>query len=203
MISAPFIKNVPAKDAKLSVLSISVSSIVVLIASLVAATTDIWKFKVYNLLTFPLLLSGLAYRGWTGGTEGLRDSLAGMALGFVLFLLPYMWGAFGAGDVKFIAAVGAWLGMQPMLPILLIGCLATGVYALTLMVMHDGYREAWTNLQVAFYRLTILGRQLGANDNLERVQTITQQQERRKRLIPFSAMITVGIITTIVWNMFS
>ncbi len=182
--------------------SISISSIVVLIASLLAATTDIWKFKVYNLLTFPLLLSGVAYRGWTGGTEGLRDSLAGMALGFALLLLPYLWGAFGAGDVKFVAAVGAWLGMQPMLPILLIGCVATGVYALTLMVMHDGYREAWINLQVAFFRLSILGRQLGADDNLERVQTITQQQERRKRLIPFSAMITVGIITTIVWNMF-
>jgi len=189
-------------DARIIAMSISMSSLVVLGASLVAATTDIWKFKVYNLLTFPLLLSGVVYRGWTGGTEGLRDSLAGMALGFVLFLLPYLWGAFGAGDVKFIAAVGAWLGLQPMLPIVLIGCLATGVYAMALVVLHGGYREAWANLQVAFYRLMILGRQLRADDNLERVQTVAQEQERRKRLIPFSAMITVGIVFTIVWNMF-
>ncbi len=184
-------------------MSISISSIVVLAASLVAATTDVWRFKVYNLLTFPLLFSGLIYRGWTGGVEGFSDSLAGMLLGFGLFLLPYLWGAVGAGDVKFVAAVGSWLGMQPMLPILLIGCLATGVYAVVLLVMHNGYREAWANLQVAFYRLMILGRQLGADDNLERVQTVAQQQERRKRLIPFSAMITVGIVLTIVWNVFS
>ena len=184
-------------------LALAPSTIVILIASLVAATTDVWKFKVYNLLTFPLLLSGLIYCGWTGGFEGFRGSLAGVLLGFGLFLLPYLWGAVGAGDVKFVAAVGAWLGMQPMLPILLIGCLATGVYAVVLLVMHNGYREAWANLQVAFYRLMLLGRQLGADDNLECVQTVAQQRERRKRLIPFSAMITVGIVLTIVWNVFS
>ena len=184
------------------VMSISVSSLVVLIASLVAATTDIWRFKVYNLLTFPLLLSGIAYRGFTEGSEGLKDSLAGMSLGFVLFLLPYLWGAFGAGDVKFVSAVGAWLGFEPMVPIVQIGCLATGCYAATLVVLHGGYREAWANLQVAFYRLMILGRRLRADDNLERVQTVAQEKERRKRLIPFSAMITVGIVFTIVWNIF-
>lgn len=187
----------------MSLISISVASFVVLGASLVAATTDIWKFKVYNLLTFPLLLSGVAFRGWTGGVEGLGDSLAGMAIGFVLFLLPYLCGALGAGDVKFVAAVGAWLGVQPMLPVVLIGCLATGVYALALLVLHGGYREAWANLRVAFYRLMILGRQLRADDNLERVQSVAQEQARRKRLIPFSAMITVGIVFTIVWNMFN
>ena len=186
----------------MSVLSIPVTAVVVLIASLVAAATDVWKFKVYNLLTFPLLFSGLVYHGWTGGFEDFSGSLAGMLLGFGLFLLPYLWGAVGAGDVKFVAAVGAWMGMQPMLPILLIGSLATGVYAVVLLVIHNGYREAWANLQVAFYRLMILGRQLGADDNLERVQTVAQQRERRKRLIPFSAMITVGIILTIVWNVY-
>ena len=184
-------------------LALAPSTIVILIASLVAATTDVWKFKVYNLLTFPLLLSGLIYWGWTGGVEGFTGSLTGMLFGFGLFLLPYLWGAVGAGDVKFVAAVGSWLGMQPMLPILLIGCLATGVYAVVLLVMHNGYREAWANLQVAFYRLALLGKQLGADDDLERVQTVAQQQERRKRLIPFSAMITVGIVLTIVWNLFS
>ena len=129
-------------------LALGSSTIVILIASLVAATTDVWKFKVYNLLTLPLLLSGLVYRGWTGGVEGFSGSLTGMLFGFGLFLLPYLWGAVGAGDVKFVAAVGAWLGMQPMLPILLIGCLATGVYAVVLLVLHNG-REAHAGIIIA------------------------------------------------------
>jgi prepilin peptidase CpaA len=175
-------------------------AVIVLVASLVAAFTDVLRFKVYNILTFPLLAGGLAYRAWVGGMDGFWDSMAGVLLGFGVLLYPYLFGAFGAGDVKFVAAVGAWMGLKPMVPVLLIGCLATGVYAVVLLVKHNGYREAWQNLQVALFRILILGRQFGAEDNLERVQTVAQQAERRKRLIPFSAMITVGIVTSFIWS---
>lgn len=174
---------------------------VVGIASVAAAATDISKFKVYNALTYPLLISGLVYQVTFFGVSGFADGMIAIALAFSLMLYPYLWGAFGAGDVKFVAAVGAWLGYQLMLPVFLLGCLATGVYALALLFMHQGYQEAWTNLQIAMTRIMILGRQIGA-DEPERVQTVAQQSERRKRLIPFSAMITLGIFVTFVWMNF-
>ena len=41
---------------------------VVTIAAITSAFTDLWKFKVYNLLTIPLLFSGFLYHGLLGGT---------------------------------------------------------------------------------------------------------------------------------------
>ena len=173
---------------------------VVTLASCVAAFTDVRQFKVYNLLTFPLLFGGLIYHTAIAGTEGFQESMAGMLFGFGLLIFPYMLGALGAGDVKFVAAVGAWLGMGPMLLILVIGGIATGVYAVCLMVVHNSYREAWANLRLVFFRLSSIGRQFGVDDNVESVQSVAKQVARRQRLIPFSAMITVGVIITIIWN---
>lgn len=179
-------------------MSVYLPFFVVGIASVAAAVTDISKFKVYNALTYPLLLSGLVYQVTYYGMSGLTDGLIAVVLAFGLMLYPYLWGAFGAGDVKFVAAVGAWLGYQLMLPVFLVGCIATGVYALVLLCLHRGFQDAWTNIQIAITRIMILGRQIGA-DEPERVQTVAQQSERRKRLIPFSAMITLGIFVTFIW----
>ena len=56
----------------------AVPIMIVLLAAFVAAITDIWKFKVYNALTVPLLVSGLLYHGFQGE---LTDSLVGICSG--------------------------------------------------------------------------------------------------------------------------
>jgi len=57
----------------------AVPIMIVLLAAFVAAVTDIWKFKVYNALTLPLLVSGLLYHGFRAE---LTDSLVGIMFGF-------------------------------------------------------------------------------------------------------------------------
>ena len=84
---------------------------IVLLASLVAAVLDVWKFKVYNALTVPLLLTGLAYHTMASGLQGLQGSLMGSLFGFAVLIVFYAMGGIGAGDVKLMAAVGAWLCM--------------------------------------------------------------------------------------------
>ncbi len=106
----------------------------------------------------------------------------------------------GAGDVKFVAAVGAWLGLEPMVLVLLIGCLATGLYAFAVIIYHGGYRLAWVNLQLAILRIVLIGKHFGADDDVETVQAMAKEDDRRQRLIPFTAMITVGVIATCIWN---
>ena len=103
--------------------------VMVLVAALIAAVTDVWKFKVYNLLTFPLLASGLLYHAIYGGTAGLAGSFVGALAGFTLMIMLYTMGGMGAGDVKFVTALGAWLGLPLTLYVLMAGCIAAGVYA--------------------------------------------------------------------------
>ena len=105
---------------------------VVIVATCCAAVTDIRTFKIYHAVTVPLLLSGIFFRLLLGGWAGLGDSLAGAFFGFASLLVFYILGGMGAGDVKLMAGVGAWLGMPLTFHVFLAASLAAGVYALAL-----------------------------------------------------------------------
>src|SRR5208337_2518793 len=53
---------------------------------------------------------GLVFTAWSGGRELLVWSLAGTGVGLISLLPLYAIGGMGAGDVKLMAGVGAWLG---------------------------------------------------------------------------------------------
>jgi len=75
----------------------------------VAAVIDGLKLKVPNWITFPMVLSGWLYSVFAFGLEGLWLSLLGTVVGLLLLLPAYAIGGMGAGDVKLLAGVGAWM----------------------------------------------------------------------------------------------
>jgi prepilin peptidase CpaA len=164
---------------------------VVLIAVLVTAVTDVWKFKIHNLLTLPLLASGLIYHAVVGGWGGCAASLLGALIGFCPLIVLYILGGMGAGDVKLMAGVGAWLGPLLTFYVFLASSLAAGVYALVIIFMYQRTSETWVNLQIAWHRISAVGRYLGAE---ERVEAEVARPDRRGRIIPFAAMIALGIL---------
>jgi len=168
----------------------------VLAATAIAAVTDVWKFKVYNLLTFPLLASGLAYHAIHGGGPGLAASFLGALAGFAFMIFLYAMGGMGAGDVKFVTALGAWLGLPLTLYVMIAGCLAAGAYAVVLLVTAASLRETLLNIRILWLRLACLGRHLGGED---RIEAEVKRSDRRRRLIPFSAMMGIGLVATLLW----
>jgi prepilin peptidase CpaA len=170
--------------------------VVVIVAALAAAVTDVLRFKVHNVLTLPLLTAGLAYAAATGGWGGFLASLAGALLGFGVLFGFYLMGGMGGGDVKLLAAIGAWLGLERTFYVFLVSSLAAGVYALALVLRHHKAAETWTNLQIIWHRLAAIGRHLGAED---RVEAEVNHPERRGRIVPFAAMIALGVIVTLAW----
>jgi prepilin signal peptidase PulO-like enzyme (type II secretory pathway) len=80
--------------------------LVVAFVTIVAATTDIWKYKVYNWLTFPTLICGLIYWLFAAGLSGVGMSFAGLIVGFGSLVVFYALGGVGAGDVKLLSAIG-------------------------------------------------------------------------------------------------
>ena len=166
-------------------------------AACIAAVTDIWRFRVYNALTFPLVLTGLAYHVVCGGMNGFVDSCLGMLFGFGVLLLPYLLGLMGAGDVKLMAGVGAWLCFQATALVFAASALVAGTYAIALILYRGKLSESWLTLKVIFYRLAALGIHLGKQDLVE---PLSQSSDRRLRLIPFGAMVPLGIIAALLWT---
>ncbi len=70
------------------------------IVLIICAITDLRQRRIPNLLTYPTIISALLAYSFIGGWDGFLFSLGGMAFGFALFLLPYLLGGMGAGDVK-------------------------------------------------------------------------------------------------------
>jgi prepilin peptidase CpaA len=118
-----------------------------------ACVTDLTSQRIPNVLTYPLMLVGLAYHAALYGASGLGFSAAGLGVGFGLLLLQFMLGFVGAGDVKLLAAVGAWLGWQGVLTAFVFTTLLGGVYGLVVLAFHKGAlrrmaASLWTALRV-------------------------------------------------------
>lgn len=173
--------------------------IVVLGAVLVTAVIDWWKFKIYNLVTLPLLISGVIYHGLAEEGSGVAQSLLGVLFGVAILGVFFCMGGMGGGDVKLLAAVGAWLCLPLTFWLFVASALASGLYAIVLIVRHKRMAQTWVNLKIIYYRVATVARHLGADDHVE---TAVNQDDRRKRVIPFAAMVAVGMLALLAYTWF-
>jgi prepilin peptidase CpaA len=95
-----------------------------------AVESDVRCHRVPNFLTLPALLGALLASPWLGATSGPAEAATGAALGFALLLGPYAIGGMGAGDVKALMALGAWLGPEAILAAAAWALLAAGGFGL-------------------------------------------------------------------------
>jgi prepilin peptidase CpaA len=119
-----------------------------------AAVVDVRSRRIPNVLTFGTALAAFVYHALTAGWHGLALSLGGWAIGLALFLPMFLLRGMGAGDVKLLGAVGAWLGPLGALYAGLYSVLAGGVLALIVGAARGYLGKAFSNLWglVAFWR---------------------------------------------------
>lgn len=125
----------------------------VCLALLAATIVDLRSQRIPNALTIPVALTALALHTLNQGPAGLWFSLGGLGLGLALMLAPFLFGVMGGGDVKLMAAVGAWVGPQLVLTSFLFTSIAGGLYALVVLsrrvdVVRGVFNRFWTALCV-------------------------------------------------------
>ena len=91
---------------------------------------DIRSHRIPNWLVFAGLLIGVVFHTFLSYGWGLGYALQGAAVGFGLFLPLYMVRGMGAGDVKLMSMVGAFLGPASALGAVLTTLVAGGVLAI-------------------------------------------------------------------------
>jgi prepilin peptidase CpaA len=107
-------------DATITILKLTLAAAV----STAVVAEDLWHRRIPNPLCGLLLLIGTLSAVLSHGWSGLVDGLSGAALAFVVFLIPYLMGGLGGGDVKLMAGFGALTGLHGVVPALILAAVA-------------------------------------------------------------------------------
>ena len=93
------------------------------------AWIDACTRRLPDILTLPMLAAGIAHAVWAGHPD-IANATLGASIGFlILFGIDKSWRAvcgqhaIGGGDMKLLAALGAWSGIHTLLLLLSCACL--------------------------------------------------------------------------------
>jgi prepilin peptidase CpaA len=153
-----------------------------------ACITDLKSRRVPNALTFGAALAGLAWGGASGGWSGLGWAAAGWAAGLAVFLPFFLLRGIGGGDVKLVAAIGAWLGPVGALWVGAFAALAGGPLAVIVAASNGYLKTAFSNVWglLTFWRVMGLTPHPG----------LTLENKTAPRL-PYALPIFVGLMVTL------
>jgi len=143
-----------------------------------AAYGDIRTHRIPNTLTLLGLVTGLVLQLLGHGVHGVISGLLGAGVGLGCFAPFYLRRAMGAGDLKLLAAVGAFLGPQGAFYAALFALLAGGLGAIGYLL--------WRGLRASVSSFVQEGAAAAGASAL-----VAAHLARRDRL-PFALPIAVG-----------
>jgi prepilin peptidase CpaA len=162
------------------------SAVIALVA--LACVADIRTRRIPNALTFGASIAALLFHGATAWTSGLATSVGGWMLGAALFFPVFALRGMGAGDVKLLAAVGAWLGPWPVALVALTTTIAGGGIALVVSLARGDLRTALRNVWTLLMHWRICG--------IRPLPAITLEGGRGPRLA-YAVPIAIGTVATL------
>ena len=168
---------------------------------LIAAWCDVRTRRIPNWLVFSgmlvgltlniLLPSGFGFASALPGGLGWQGSLIGLAAGLFLMLPFYLMRAMGAGDVKLMAMVGAFLGLKLVLGAIVFTFVAGGLMAIAVAVRSRAVGEVLRNVRMLLYMGTVK-LHLGQAPN-------TQDAPVSGIRMPYGVAIAVGTLAYLMW----
>jgi prepilin peptidase CpaA len=122
------------------------TTVVVVAVALAACAFDVRKGRIPNALTFGAAAAALVFHGTTSGFDGLQAGAVGWLVGTALFLPFFLLGGMGGGDVKLLAALGAWLGAGDAVWLAIYGSIAGGVMGVAFALTRGYLATALRNI---------------------------------------------------------
>ncbi len=143
---------------------------IAILVGLAAAADDLARRQIANWIPAAALAGGFGWQiGQNGIWTGSLHALGGAAVGFAVFLVFYLLGGMGGGDVKLMAGFGALLGLPGVLWAALWTAAFGGVIAIGAV--------AWQ----------------AAAKVLRRASTISNEVRERQESIPYAPAIVLGV----------
>jgi prepilin peptidase CpaA len=157
-----------------------------------AAVIDGWKLRVPNWLTFHLIIGGLAFAAWQHGAPGFIWALQGTVVGLALLLPLYSIGGMGAGDVKLLAGVGAWVGPAVTFWAFATSAVVGGAMALVMVAWSGDYIRHWVLFQA-------IGHEILSLRNPTKLAASAAERKPNMMLLPYGIPLAAGSIAYFVY----
>ena len=138
------------------------------LVGIAATVEDLARRRISNWTSMAALIGGIGCQIARHGWMGVPLALAGAACGFLVFLIFYMLGGMGAGDIKLMTGFGALLGYSRLFEAAL-----------------------WTAGMGGLIALGVIGYQ--AVSRLWKRQEASLEEKRRAESIPYAPAITLGV----------
>jgi prepilin peptidase CpaA len=137
----------------------------------------------------------VVYYGWWEGNgcwEGIGWSLAGTAVGLGLLLPAYAIGGMGAGDVKLLAGVGAWLGPTDTFYAFCVSAIFGGLLAVAMVLVFGQWRRHWDQLRMICMEVMTVR-------DPNALSEIAAERKSSMMLLPYGIPIAIGSIGYFAW----
>lgn len=170
----------------------------VTIFAIVAAYIDGKELRVPNKITYPMMLAGLIYSavsygmGGEGWYVGLGCSFLGLVVGLLTLLPAYAIGGMGAGDVKMMAAIGAWCHWQVTLYAFCVSVIVGAIISIIMIVQSGDVKKHFDQLKY------IINEIMTVRDP-EALAKIATERKTSMRLLPYGIPIAIGTILYFAW----
>ena len=106
------------------------------VVGIAAIVDDVARRQISNWIPCSAFASGLIWQTWQSGWRGAGAALLGTLTGAAVFLIFYLLGGMGGGDVKLMAGFGALLGTRQLLEASLWTAGCGGVMAVGAIAFH-------------------------------------------------------------------
>lgn len=159
-----------------------------LLVALAGCVTDLRTRRIPNVLTISAASAAIAFHVLQSGGHGAVQAVLGLAVGLALFFPLFALGGLGGGDVKLLAALGAWMGPQATLWVALWAAMAGGPLALVVALSRGYLRTAFANIWSLLMFWRVAGLRPHPAVNLETPGTPR---------LPYAVPIAVGLVVTL------
>ena len=169
-------------------LTMSITHIAALVIAALACTSDVRSRRIPNWLTFGAAFAGAVYQLAANGFAGLGDGVLGWIVGAAFLFVPFALGGIGAGDVKLMAALGAWLGPAEVMWLGMYTGVAGGAIALVVALAKGYAAQMFANVKLLLTHWRVAG--------VRALPELTLQQGRGPRLA-YGVAILAGTMVTV------
>ncbi|TJX14161.1 prepilin peptidase [Tissierella creatinini] len=178
-------------------MTLSINNYILVLTVIVSIYFDITQKKIPNFITFPVILWGLLTYTIFGGFEGFLFSGLGFLVGLGIFLILFILGVMGGGDLKLMAAIGALKGWKFVLYTSLYTAFVGGIIVIIWLIYKKQLLATLKRVAGIILKPILFMLSLRFNNELfNKVNNyfLSQELTWEKNYIPYGVAIGIGAV---------